>query len=248
MENLALQSGGGLAVLREGTLAYNCLFARNRAGLRGGGALRTAEVGPTAWTAFDQCTFAGNFAGLRGAGLIAAESDVTLQLRDSIFWLNRCTLVSGQDAHLDLGGTNTIIEYCDVEGWTGDLGGPGNFDAYPLFVAGYYLSQTAAGPTADSPCVDAGPTRPVWLQSTRTDGVRDENPVDLGYHHKNPACFGDLDGDGHRDLADFSIFAAAYPSAAGDATFDPRADLDGDGFVDLSDFTILMTDLGQPCP
>ena len=65
----------------------------------------------------------------------------------------------------------------------------------PLFVAGYFLSQMAAGESTDSLAVDAGsvaanhPTRGFDpdLYSTRSDSVGDVNILDLGYHYSRSA-------------------------------------------------------------
>jgi hypothetical protein len=61
-------------------------------------------------------------------------------------------------------------------------------------------------------------------------------------------CLGDLDGDGVRDLTDFTFFAAAYGSQEGDLNYDPAADFDGDGVVDLTDFTFFASFYQVPCP
>jgi hypothetical protein len=50
----------------------------------------------------------------------------------------------------------------------------------------YYLSQIASYETFDSPCVDAGSDTSANLGldnlTTRTDGMPDEEIVDMGYH------------------------------------------------------------------
>jgi len=75
--------------------------------------------------------------------------------------------------------------------------GPGDISSDPLFVTGahgnYYLSQTASGQPATSPCVDAGETldmkTPLNLDSllrvwtTRTDSVADAAMLDMGFHY-----------------------------------------------------------------
>ncbi|MBM3324144.1 MAG: T9SS type A sorting domain-containing protein, partial [Calditrichaeota bacterium] len=86
---------------------------------------------------------------------------------------------------LDYGGT-VQVTYSDIQGgWPGT----GNINADPLFVSGadspYYLSQLVAGQAVQSPCVDAGdPSSPVTEGTTRTDGVQDTWPVDMGYHYR----------------------------------------------------------------
>jgi len=95
-------------------------------------------------------------------------------------------------------GTGAIaVSYSNVRG---GYAGTGNIDADPLFVTGpdgaYYLSQTAAGQGADSPCLNAGSAAaadmcfesdggPVCLAefTTRTDQVLDSGTVDMGYHY-----------------------------------------------------------------
>lgn len=68
------------------------------------------------------------------------------------------------------------------------LSGAGNFTTDPLFIndppdAYCMLSQTAAGQSAQSPCVDAGnPSSTMPSGSTRIDMVPDAGAVDLGCH------------------------------------------------------------------
>ena len=61
----------------------------------------------------------------------------------------------------------------------------------PLFVAGYYLSQKAAGQPVDSNAVDGGSVMAkdtdVSDRTTRTDGVPDKSQVDMGYHYERGA-------------------------------------------------------------
>lgn len=61
-------------------------------------------------------------------------------------------------------------------------------------------------------------------------------------------CPGDLDGNGFRNVTDFTLFAHAYVSQAGDPNYDPLADLDGDGFVNITDFSLFAAVYGEPCP
>ena len=86
-------------------------------------------------------------------------------------------------------GAMPQIHHSDVEG---GYAGEGNIDADPLFVDGpegdCCLSQLAAGQPQDSPCLDAGISTLIsaWLNgytTTRTDGVPDTAPDDIGYHY-----------------------------------------------------------------
>lgn len=82
---------------------------------------------------------------------------------------------------------NCVINWdpCGMQWQTGS----GNINADPCFisVAGYFLSQIAAGQLIDSPCVDAGNTdaNSIGLANytTRTDSIGDQGVVDMGYHY-----------------------------------------------------------------
>ena len=83
------------------------------------------------------------------------------------------------------------------DAWDGTGWGTGEqiLESDPLFVAGYFLSQIAAGESQDSPAVDAGsvaandPTKGFDPNqySTRSDSVGDVNMLDLGYHYSRSA-------------------------------------------------------------
>ena len=84
---------------------------------------------------------------------------------------------------------STGPRYVALEGYSGE----GNIDVDPLFITGpfgdYYLSQSSAGQTFTSGCVDSGSTSSSSLgmneKTTRTDSVTDSGTVDMGYHY-NP--------------------------------------------------------------
>jgi hypothetical protein len=62
---------------------------------------------------------------------------------------------------------------------------------------------------------------------------------------------GDLNGDNVINLADFSLFAAAYGSDPTSPNWNPNADLNCDGSVDISDFALLAQNYGltgDPAP
>lgn len=63
-----------------------------------------------------------------------------------------------------------------------------------------------------------------------------------------PPCPGDLDGDGSRNVTDFTLFAVAYGSQQGDPNYNPDADFDGNGFVNLTDFATFAGYYLMPCP
>jgi len=66
------------------------------------------------------------------------------------------------------------------------------------------------------------------------------------FYNQGPACLGDLNGDGRRDLADLAQLLAHYGQSEG-ANY-PDGDLDGDRDVDLSDLALLLSLYNLPCP
>jgi hypothetical protein len=56
---------------------------------------------------------------------------------------------------------------------------------------------------------------------------------------------GDIDGDGHVDLADFSIFASDYGKTSAASMVSPYSDMDCEGNVTLTDFSIFAGQYGQ---
>lgn len=125
-------------------------------------------------------TITGNVATDCGGGIYSINSSPTVV--NSILWAD--TAGTGPEIYLASGSIQ--VEYSDVQGgWTG----VGNIDADPRLVEGplgdSYLSHIAAGQPQQSPCVDAGdPSAAVPEGTTRTDGVPDLLPIDMGYHHE----------------------------------------------------------------
>lgn len=178
-ENSAPRGGGAIHC---GTEPYfvlaNCLITKNTSNQHCGGIYMEGQGGsPTIMN----CTFSGNDGnadgvGLSGAGAIWCYNWLNAPvIANCIFW--------GDSPYEFEEGLN-YVTYSDVQG---GYAGEGNIDDDPLFVSGYYLSQTAAGQASDSPCVDAGSDTSLnlgldWL-TTRTDKAPDVGTVDLGYHY-----------------------------------------------------------------
>jgi len=95
----------------------------------------------------------------------------------------------------------------------------------PLLVGGprgnAYLAQISAGQAADSPALDAGsvPVDFAGLQyrTTRTDGVRDQGTVDLGFHYEPGTftVFRDTDPTGLPPHIPDVVLPVSDPGAAG---------------------------------
>ncbi|MCH9001643.1 MAG: right-handed parallel beta-helix repeat-containing protein, partial [Planctomycetes bacterium] len=156
-ENVSMFSGGGIydaATFRgDGSTLINCLIRDNRANAGNGGGVRSDDAA----TKLDSCTVVHNSASA-GAGLYAWDSN--LDLLDCIFWRNDDGGEFDQLAQLSVVNSVLIVNYTCIQGWDDTLGGTDNFGDDPLFAVGplgcYYLSEIAAGESADSPCVDVG--------------------------------------------------------------------------------------------
>lgn len=132
-------------------------------------------------------------------GGIYNDMRCTTTVKLNIIANNQATSGSGVYNYTTTQNGEIVSSYNDY--WNNSLSGctmgPGDIGQDPLFVSGesraYFLSQTAAGQPANSPCVDAGDTllsaMGVKLDSllrawtTRTDSVFDQDELDIGYHY-----------------------------------------------------------------
>jgi hypothetical protein len=141
--------GGGIWGHGHPTL-INCTFSGNQAGR--GGAVCIGSGGSSVIT---NCTFSGN-----SGGAVAGISPAPIEVDNCVFWGNTDSGTGDESAQIE-GGVLTI-DYSCVQGWTGDLGGTGNFGDDPLLVdadgedgmAGTEDDDLRLGPA--SPCIDAG--------------------------------------------------------------------------------------------
>jgi hypothetical protein len=207
-DNMASGSGGGVYFGGDpcSPILKNCLVKGNSATLDGGGIVSCWSVAPT----ISNCTIVDNRAygsanreNGRGGGLSCSYESQTA-LINSILWGNTATIGN----QIAIGSVNDpvylqrpaslTVSYCDIRGgrspqaiyvepgrilsWLA-----GNIDADPIFTGPYYLSQTAAGQGANSPCVNAGSDSAVKLGldtfTTRTDAVFDQGIADIGLHY-----------------------------------------------------------------
>ncbi len=177
-ENYSDGWGGGVCHRGSGllTLENNLIFGNSA--VEGAGLYHGDETA----TVVDGCTLAVNEA-WDGAGIFAEDGD-SLSVTRSIIWANHAS--HGMHGIQVAAGVSPSVSWSDVQdGWPGT----GNIDADPLFAegppGGYCLSQTAAGQTTNSPCLDAGDPAGVSPRgTTRTDGLADRDVADLGWHHR----------------------------------------------------------------
>lgn len=208
--NSASRHGGGMYKDSCDTLnVYNSKFIQNTSlagsggGIGGSGSTETDIV---------QCLFAGNVAGLNGGALVLSQNHQLNMLTMSTVYANQagasgggvysldalntvsnCVIWNNQDIislspeYAQISGIENPINNC-VEGWTGAMGGSGNFGQDPIFsdplgpdgIAGTQDDDLSLA--TQSPCIDSGNNNEVPSDRFDADGDGDTNeplPLDL---------------------------------------------------------------------
>ncbi|MCP4133822.1 MAG: hypothetical protein GY754_22830 [bacterium] len=211
--NTSAGDGGGISLEEDcDPVLANCLFYGNRAeaaGSMGGGMKIKNESRPLILN----CTFYNNTADLGGAMGIDFTYTVTeprsgirskIIISGSIFWNNNAT-VTTIDKEIYFASPQTvkweISNNCiEIPGGdplaadTEETEAVMNINEDPYFVdAGnldYHLQHTETGHGNNSSCINGGSTEYTLFISmimsnytTRTDGVKDTDMVDMGYHY-----------------------------------------------------------------
>jgi probable HAF family extracellular repeat protein len=176
----------------------NCVFVGNAAltNLARGGAIYTE----TGTNLFANCTFASNVSSGGGAAIMNGATPGP-HLVNCIFWGNTINgstgLVQALGSNLPADFNSYSIEYCDLEGWTGQVGG--NIGSDPVFIQSpgpgpdqIWGTNNADGTTDDvygnlrlvpsSLCVDSGKNSLVALDYADLDcdgDIAEPTPYDL---------------------------------------------------------------------
>jgi hypothetical protein len=153
----------------------NCLFSGNMAVRRGGAIDSRYRATPN----IINCSFSGNASATGGAISHYYSSDI---ISNSIFWGNWDNSGTGQSGQIR--GPGIIqINYSCVQGWTGSLGGIGNFSSDPLF-EDPDGADDIVGTEDDnlnilfgSACIDAGDNDSVSIDTSDIDN--DSNTLEV---------------------------------------------------------------------
>jgi len=210
--------GGGIHLLGASFYTFsptitNNAITGNKGGIYGGGINCWSSSFPT----IINNTITGNTA-TYGGGIYCRDGSwpiiVNTILWGNDVWKSYPSQITPAGKEICLGFSGSVpsaltIDYSDVEGGQSlvyvESGctlnwGSGMIDADPLFVkAGsrgdYYLPHVEAGQPLNSPCVNAGewvisrlPER-ISIGTTRTDFVKDDWIIDLGYHYPERKVF-----------------------------------------------------------
>ncbi|MBN2134876.1 MAG: hypothetical protein JW737_04025 [Acidobacteria bacterium] len=176
--------GGGIYVYYGSPYIKNCLITNNTGGRDGGGISSYGDA-----PVISNCTIYGNSTidPQGGGGMYLGYSIQTPKVINCIVWNNT------PDSARMFTWATPVATYSDIQGGTGmPWFGVGCIDISPDFAIGslhnFYLSQTAAGQSTNSPCVDTGESSSEFYglnrYTTRTDGMPDADYVDMGYHAK----------------------------------------------------------------
>ena len=283
-------AGGGLYLEGAGARVVNCRLLSNGAvagdggaACRSGGSLRLVNT-EMAWNTAARhggavfagccgslevvnCTIVGNYAGV-GTGGVRVGAGAVAEVGNSVLSENSDSAGLGQSSQVYAPATGTVsLSHCLVSGWTGSLGGAGNFGGDPLFV-------DAAGPDANlgteddnyrllaaSPCVDSGDAALLPPDATDLDGDSDTGePVPVDLDRVVRTLDGDFDGIERTDVGayeyhcpadfdlnnfvngvDFDSFVELFEAG------DRRADFDLDGFVTGVDFDTFTQHFVEGC-
>jgi len=204
LDNTAGGGGGGLHVTDSSPKLVNCSFICNSAEYGGG-----MHTGVNSTPALMNCVFVGNSADMDAGAMNNNESDATVTnctfydnsaprvggilningyptVTNCILWGNTDEQHSSHELQQIDGHPGMTINYCCIQGWTGDLDpdGDGNIGDDPMFVGGGNCRLLAG-----SPCIDAGDSDAPDLSNPDIDG----NPrivglaVDMGaYEFQDP--------------------------------------------------------------
>ena len=204
------EASGGAASFGDQTKVYNCTFVGNRTNNMVGPTSAGGAVLFLGSATLTDCAFIGNAAeGNTGTGGAAYVLEGVPTLTNCTFTANTASECGGlwatPDTRLtnciawgnsDNGGTGEsaqvfgtpIVNYCCIEGWTGDLGGVGNIGDDPLFVDPdgpddiFGTEDDDVRLLSGSPCIDAGCNGALprdWADLDDDSDTRETTPLDL---------------------------------------------------------------------
>lgn len=167
--------GGHLYNYGSAVSMMNCLLYDGNAMTGAGGAIQNVA----SKLSIINCTIADNAAQTNAAGVNVVGSGGGCSIYNSILWHNAVGGVMNEAAQVQVVPTTSLaVNYTDVEGLTGALGGAGNIGADPHFASpgvDYHLQL-------GSPCVNTGRNGVIPADIADLDGdlnITEQTPYDL---------------------------------------------------------------------
>ena len=262
--------GGGAIYNHAGShaLIQNCLFVRNGSSGYGGGAIHNSSTSTTenhTYPIITCCTFYQNTATENGGGIYNRRGSAPI-MTNCILWNNSDGGPQDYSAQIfDNSGSNTVLNYCDVQGWTASMSGLGNINQDPLFfnTAGddYHLksngwrwdpSITGWGYDSEtSRCIDAGsPGYSITGEEplvAQIPGYGENIRINMGTYGGtkeasmppyNWTVLSDVNNDGACNLIDYAELSREWISGGDELP----CDFDRDDTVELGDLTLMLQD------
>jgi WD40 repeat protein len=194
--NVASEVAGGMTNRGTSPALANCVFAGNSAGGYAGAMHSLQNASPV----LTNCTFVGNSAPANSGGVFHGD-DCSPAFTNCVFWANTCDGDSIEYAQINGGG---LINYCCIQGWSGKLGGTGNFGDDPLFVDPDG-SDNRIGTLDDnlrlrpnSPCINAGDNSALAVDVSDLDSDGDtEEPIPFDIEGQSRVLNGTVDIGGY---------------------------------------------------
>ena len=240
--------GGGIFTEIGNCIVTNCIFTGNTGNGDRGGAIHS--FGSNCYLFVYNSTIHGNYA--YECGGIDAFSGANVFVRNSIVWGNTDgspATTSDREQLYKHSDSAMTVSYCDVQNWSGILGGTGNFGADPRFLDADGADNTPGTPDDDfrllvtSPCIDRGSN--ALISADYADVDEDNNTIELVPLDLNASArradvpsVADL-GVGPAPIVDIGAYEFQPPC-------DIVGDLDQDGDVDLTDLATMLASFGLP--
>ena len=259
----ASEIGGG-AISNSGTLAAaNCMFTGNLTDGPGSAVLAYVNADQTSLT---NCTIVGNSAEF-SAAISAGEG--SLILNNCIVWNNDTSGEISESTQIDVVDNEVKLNHNCITGWSGSLGGEGNFGDDPQFIDAdgpdnaYGTADDNPRLTSASPCVDAGDTSLLPPDSFDLDSDSQTSeliPLDLDDNDRTRGgavdagafevqnCAADIapgGGDGVVNNLDLQLMAASWGSCGTEGCPADIAPPGGDGIVGVDDLMVLVHSWGN---